>query len=90
MFNRRITLPRSRETKLYIDRHVIIITITRALEECRFPPRHIIITTSNWKNPDYLSLYPDSDPDHSQNLMGSELQQDPSSNFSEVSTNSIC
>ena len=31
----------------------------------RPPPIHIII--SKWKNPDYLFLCPEGDPDHSQN-----------------------
>ena len=27
------------------------------------------IIISKWENPDYYSLYPDSDPDHSQNFI---------------------
>ena len=45
---------------------------TRALNECRAPPRHVII--SKWENPD-LFLHPDSDPSHSPNLMGSKTDQ---------------
>ena len=37
-----------------------------------------------------LYLYPDSDPDHSQNFMGSKLDQDPASDFFENPTSSIC
>ena len=32
---------------------------------------------NKWENPDFR--YPDSDPDHSQDLMGSKMDQDPSS-----------
>ena len=35
---------------------------------------------SKWENPDFF-LYPDGDPDHSQNVMGAKLDQDPSSHF---------
>ena len=49
---------------------------------------HLIII--KWVNPDCF-LYPDCDPYYSQNLMGSKLDQDPSSDFShEVLTSSIC
>ena len=38
-----------------------------------------------------IFLYPHNDPDHSQNLMGSKLEQDPSSYFSFVDLiSSIC
>ena len=40
--------------------------------------KHIIIC--KWENPDYV-LYPDNDPDHSANFIGSKLDQDPSSDF---------
>ena len=46
---------------------------TRVLREYRPPPRQVKIC--NWENPDYF-LYPEVDPDHSQNLMGSKLDQD--------------
>ena len=39
---------------------------------------HVIVR--KWENPDYV-LYPDGDPDHSQNSMGSDFDQDPSSIF---------
>ena len=35
---------------------------------------------SKWENPDYF-LYPHDDPDHLQNLLGSKLDQEPSSHF---------
>ena len=62
----------------FVAQHSLQKPITRALEQCRPLPRNL--TISKWKNPDYY-LYPDSDPDHSQNLMGSKLDQDLSSDF---------
>ena len=48
------------------------------------------MTISKWKNLDYV-LYPDGDPDLCQNLMGSKLDHDPSSDFFQEDTSSgIC
>ena len=40
--------------------------------------KHVIIC--KWENPEFF-LHPDDDPDHSQNLMRTMLDQDPSSEF---------
>ena len=54
---------------------------TYAVREHRPPPRHVII--SKWENTDVSSCihYPDGDPDHSQNIIGYKMDQDPSSDF---------
>ena len=49
---------------------------TRALRDCKPPPRQIISICENW---DYFYL--DSHPDVSQNLKGSEFDKDQSSDF---------
>ena len=74
---------------LYTVKTFSFQTQIRALGECTPPPRHVII--SKWGKI-WILLYPDSDPDHSQNLMGSKLEQDPSGFFSleEGPTSSIC
>ena len=56
-----------------------------ALRECRPSPRHIIISKwgKTWIFDDFL--YPDGDPDHSQNLMGPKFIF-----FHEDPTSSIC
>ena len=36
---------------------------------------------SKWEKLDYFFLYPDGDPDHSRNLLGSQSDQDPSDVF---------
>ena len=52
-------------------------------------PRHAIMR--KWEYPDYCLLYLDDDPDHTQNLIGSKLDQDQSSDFfHDVKTSSIC
>ena len=38
----------------------------------------------------YVYVYPDSDPDHSQNLIGSKLDQDPSSDFLSMGSSETC
>ena len=53
--------------------------ITRTLAECIPPPRQVMI--SKWENLDYLFSYQYGNTDHSQNLMRSKLDQDPSSDF---------
>ena len=46
------------------------------------------VKISKWENPDFW--YPDSDSDSSQNLMGSDLAPDPSSDcFHKVPTSSV-
>ena len=52
---------------------------TRALGECIRPPKHVII--NKLENPDYVFLYPKGNPEVTQILMGSKLDQDPSSVF---------
>ena len=49
-------------------------------------PRHIKMR--KWENPDYF-LCPDSDSDHSHNLIGSKLDQDQSPDYSETSSKSF-
>ena len=59
--------------------------ITRVLEEHIHLPYYV----TEWKNPD--TLYPDANPDHSQNLMRSKLDQNPSFDFyQEDATSRIC
>ena len=55
---------------------------SRAHIECTPPPWHKIVR--KLENLDFhlfIFWYPDGDPEHFQNLMGSMLEQDPSSNF---------
>ena len=47
------------------------------------------VIISKWENPDFF-LYPYGDPDQPQNLIGSKLEQDTSSDFfHEVPSSSI-
>ena len=59
------------------------------LREHLHPPKNEII--NKCKNLDYFFFYPDSDPDDSQNLMESKLDQEPSPDISqEDPTSSVC
>ena len=65
---------------LFQSKEIYVSTLktnARTLSECIHPPRHVMI--SKWEIPDFFFLY--SDPDLFQNLMGSKLDQGPSSNF---------
>ena len=55
----------------------------KVIRERRPLSRHVII--SKWQNPD--CLYPDGDLDPFQNLIGPEMDQDPSFNFFSLSFN---
>ena len=63
---------------------------TRTLGEYTHLPRYVMI--SKWGNLDLqVFMYIDPDPDHSQNVMESKLDQDLSSSFFHVEpTSSIC
>ena len=64
---------------IHIISYLVCLTkLTRTLGDCTPVQSHVVI--SKWENPDYF-LYPDGDSDHPQNLMGSKLDQDQSSDF---------
>ena len=56
---------------------LLLLNITITLGEDISPLRYII---SKWENP-YNFLYQDGYPDHTQNLIGSKLGEDPTSDF---------
>ena len=68
--------------------YAIEIHETEAFGECRNLPRHV--QKVNGKIQMFDFFYPDGDPDHSPNAMGSKLDQDTSDLVHKDPTMSIC
>ena len=68
---------------IHHKRHILNIFINASKENKNTGRAQI----NKCENPDYyyFFLHPNDDPDHSQNLMSSKLNQDPSSDFMEKS-----